>query len=760
MSGAGDTMNRTRSQMLRAYAPGALFAFEGGGAACRARSTGDNPEHSLHDLPRIGRQQIASMIQEHLMNWVRRASENSGDPSRDPPTPASLCMTGDILEHGRPRIGLHNLRFQSPETVGYEPFPLSFRCARCGLHREGQSAETLASDMAGFSRACPNGRENCADNWRQLDFVMAHPSGNVVSPSPDRNDLAPDGRVFRRKASCPNCDKQEFRWTGIGTGVLSNIGFACVGCGTPVEMIENDPDVLEVLGHAILREKKGQVAEMRMEAISFRANAAFLPVGDRILLFREDGVMGLLQDGHQAELATLLGERLGIKSTGVLSDARKRELAERSGRLKEWEGILGQWQMIRDTQRMNPDASYLAAAMEGVTQSEAKFHSEVFAKHVSVSTLTQTLIDGREAFPNRFDPVRMVLEHAAFVTEKLDTTPLPDGRYRSVPVTLLDPFTAPDGVTGSDLDSLHAKSQEWLDLLGIQEMRIVRDVRVADFTFGYTRTTSDPTRKRRSKSGPVIPVRLNMFEPVPVGSAVAGQATRWQYPVLTVVSSNEGIYFRLKPKLVLAWIKANELELPEPEPGMGLGARLLAQAVAVQTGKDLPGRFDPFLDEFRREGETPPLAYPFVYTLLHTIAHQVIQHASALSGLEMGAFAEHLFVPDLAVLVYRSGTTMDLGNLSSMWRDRGSVALGNEFLVRMAAPAALRCGSEGSCTPRGGACPDCVMIPETSCIARNELLSRSVLLGRGIPRWAKWPDSRAEMTGFYDVVDQQRRSGS
>ena len=104
-----------------------------------------------------------------------------------------------------------------------------------------------------------------------------------------------------------------------------------------------------------------------------------------------------------------------------------------------------------------------------------------------------------------------------------------------------------------------------------------------------------------------------------------------------------------------------------------------------------------------------------------------------MSGLDLGSFGEHLFVPDLAFLVYRRGMTMDLGNLSSMWRDRGDPAFGNEVLDRMVNPDSLRCGSESVCNHRGGACPDCVLIPESACLTRNEVLSRSVLIGRGAP---------------------------
>jgi hypothetical protein len=120
-----------------------------------------------------------------------------------------------------------------------------------------------------------------------------------------------------------------------------------------------------------------------------------------------------------------------------------------------------------------------------------------------------------------------------------------------------------------------------------------------------------------------------------------------------------------------------------------------------------------------------------------------------MSGLDLGSFGEHIFAPDLAFLVYRRGMTMDLGNLSSMWRDRGDPAYGNEVLDRMVNPVSLRCGSESVCNHRGGACPDCVLIPESACITRNELLSRSVLIGRGVPRWDA---VGTRLTGYYEVA--------
>lgn len=137
------------------------------------------------------------------------------------------------------------------------------------------------------------------------------------------------------------------------------------------------------------------------------------------------------------------------------------------------------------------------------------------------------------------------------------------------------------------------------------------------------------------------------------------------------------------------------------------------------------------------------------------MAHHLIGECSRLSGLDLGSFGEHIFVPDLAFLVYRRGMTMDLGNLSSMWRDRGDAVVGNEVLDRMVSPTSLRCGSETVCNHRGGACPDCILIPETACLTRNELLSRSVLIGRGAPRW---DGLGSQIVGYYDVAASQTTS--
>jgi hypothetical protein len=243
-----------------------------------------------------------------------------------------------------------------------------------------------------------------------------------------------------------------------------------------------------------------------------------------------------------------------------------------------------------------------------------------------------------------------------------------------------------------------------------------------------------------------MPVRLRLFDRVRVGDGS-------QNPVLCLVQSNEGFYVRLNEQTVLDWLSTNNIRTIAGAPGVRLGGRLIEEYAEIDA--DPSTRFSRFLDEYRRERAQPRRAYPYVYTLLHTMAHHLIGISASMSGLDLGSFGEHIFVPDLAFLVYRRGMTMDLGNLSSMWRDRGDPSYGNEVLDRMVSPMSLRCGSESICNHRGGACPDCILIPESTCITRNEFLSRSVLIGRGAPRWDA---DGTRLTGYYEVAGRRADS--
>ena len=133
------------------------------------------------------------------------------------------------------------------------------------------------------------------------------------------------------------------------------------------------------------------------------------------------------------------------------------------------------------------------------------------------------------------------------------------------------------------------------------------------------------------------------------------------------------------------------------------------------------------------------------------MAHHVMHGIARFSGLDLGSLSEVIFPADLAFVVHRRGMTEDLGNISSMWRDQNGA-----FLRYLVARRELRCGSGTLCDHRGGACPACIMIPETSCIAGNQLLSRAALVGGRAPLW---DTDQTPLRGFFEVVQDIRHAG-
>lgn len=207
-----------------------------------------------------------------------------------------------------------------------------------------------------------------------------------------------------------------------------------------------------------------------------------------------------------------------------------------------------------------------------------------------------------------------------------------------------------------------------------------------------------------------------------------------KHPVYVVQQGNEAIYVRLKSDIVLQWLQS--LACPDMFTLQGdekIGAGILASSQ----------RMSAFLDKLD-QNDQPPIYY-YTYTLLHSFSHLLMKHMSEYSGLDLGSLGEYIFPADLAFVVYRNGTTMDLGNLSAMWRNAGT-----SMLHAMLQQKATQCGTGSLCSSRGGACPDCLMVPETSCVASNKLLSRSVL--RGIGGRPKFDTRKAPIRGFLDFA--------
>lgn len=725
------SMQRSRSQIATAYAPHSLFTFEGGRGACMALPSSAN--RSI-DLPHVTIRTIGEQVQEYFAAWAERAQRGNGLAHSVPP---ELSVDRRVLSEGVVRVRLGEFTFQIPDYAGYVPFPLSFACGRCGLHRVSRGVEALERDSERFRNACPTGAAGCADDWEQLDVVLTHWSGEVEPITPSYRRWSSERGDIIELDRCTNCDENRF-YLRRPPGPLAGWHFECVHCRFPRQLLQRDKPTLRALG-PLLDSGSALPAEINMEPVSYRASAAYYVHGDRLLVFRDDQHLGLLADTQVSALERLVSARFGYPPS-ELSDAEKERLLIAAGRGGEWQNQTNLVAILRMLEAQDTPQDMLESQRRAIAENEAEWGRTVFMAHAQATPRIAAACHGRADYIRKHDPLRMAVEHLTFEEEKLRGGQMADGKEVSVDVTILDPFLRPDGLDEADLQRQAAASTARLRSLGVEEMRLIRDVQICEYSFAYTRTSSAPTVQRDKAGAAELPVRLRLFERVEVADAARN-------PILCSLQSNEGFYVRLDEAMVRDWLDANQIMLPPAPPAVRIGGQLIEDFEALERDPDT--RFSRFLDEYRREGALTRRAYPFVYTLLHTMAHHLIGTCSAMSGLDLGSFGEHLFVPDLAILVYRRGTTMDLGNLSSMWRDQGDADVGNQVLEHMLSPSSLRCGSESVCNRRGGACPDCVLIPENACITRNELLSRSALVGRGRPRF----DATAtEVVGYFEIA--------
>ena len=251
---------------------------------------------------------------------------------------------------------------------------------------------------------------------------------------------------------------------------------------------------------------------------------------------------------------------------------------------------------------------------------------------------------------------------------------------------------------------------------------MLRGLDICQFSFGYTRVASKPFTTEKDLE---MPVRLRTF----------GYVERRKRPIYLLEQKNEALYIKLNESQVFNWLENNGFndDLP-PRNGMHLGGVLIEQY----------SDFGRFLENFRErtaESRFPRTIPSYVYLLLHTMAHHLTHCVVEYSGLEQGSIGEYLFPADLAFLIYRKGMTPDLGNLSAMWRNHGL-----EMLDQLISDRVLKCDGGSLCDQRGGACPACIMTPEVTCLAGNNLLSRAALNG-GVP--PSWDLIRDQLVGYF-----------
>lgn len=716
------TMSRSRGQLGSAYAPGSFFTFEGGLGACISL-----PDFSatVDDAPvsAVTKAQIILRLQEVWQSWFARAyAVGTGGRQIDP----RQCVDEALLRGATVvPLGPDRLAFLSPLRMGYAPAPLTFVCNRCRLFRRFESAHDLARniDLLRKSRCTAEGAQGPCQ-WRQLDVVFVHWSGEWMPATPGRWEWDDRNNEVRLSGEeCTVCGKSDFK-LNTDSPRIGQWHFYCANpsCGHrgSDEWRQNDPFTTQVFK----TDAGKRVSERRMEPISYRASSAYYAQSEQFVLFpeSEQQLLEMLEPQRQAELAAFIGRQFRFMGGELTADEMKAALLA-AGHKSEWETYERFEGFKRDSAARGDAATAkifddeLRKLVERWTTSDPP----LVRPPVQLPPAISAQLAARSEYTSRFDPFVLAVEHEALNKGKLSAA-AEGGRSKFVRFNHLDNDLAPKDVT--EKAAQEATTQDLMNRLGLADLGLVREFDLCRFTHGYTRVSANPTLEKRKQ---FMPVRLRLFEPLRSGKR----------PIYVVTQANEALYVRLEPGAVYRWLRAVGVsDLPDWDEAsqVKLGGKILEVAQPF-------GRYFSLL----KEGEAA--TYRYVYTLLHTYAHVLMKNVAELSGLDLGSMGEYLFPLDLAFVVYRNGTTMDLGNLSALWRNEN-----NRFLSRLLEAPAHRCNSGRLCDMAGGACPDCIMIPETSCIAQNQLLSRAVLKGGPPPREDATHKGQ-RIPGFLEVVN-------
>lgn len=725
-------MSRSRGQLAASYAPGAFFTFEGGLGACIAEpdwQAGLTPL-SLHATVK---NQIVLRFEDAVKSWFDTAYNCRFGDTTKPPVRAEQCVTASLLnnnDNGVRPIDPAYFVFVSPDSMGYAPAPLTFVCNHCGLYRGFESVDDFANrNKSALNVKCVKSVGDC--QWRQLDVIFVHWSGRWEPVRPGRWNWDNTNNVVQEPYDrCSQCGQQQFRLeTRHSEAAISGWHFICTSCGTPdyAGWQKHDPDTLNI----VKADFPKFIGVARMEPVSYRASAAFYPQSDQFILFanEQEDLLTLLDPTRQADLKNFLAQHFGFgRSRPTMAEImiilKQSEKGAASLAKYENKKVL----LTKLPQPLQPPMDAIAADLkEEILAIEQSWFSTGLVTEVNLLPAgLSSAVDGRKTdYDARYDPFRLVVEHEALVQNHLDAQREASGRSPFVHFDRLDKDLAPkDPVQQAQQE---ADTRAAFTRLGIETMGLIRNFKLCRFTYGYTRVGAVPVVDKHHTK---MPVRLNLFPPVQMDSG------HHRTPIYVITQENEAFYVRLNPVMVYRWLSTLGLSDAfewTADSATPLGARLLERAQPMQR----------FLSNIHRE--QPPFAYYYAYTLLHTYAHVVMRTVAELSGLDAGSLGEYLFPADLSFVVYRSGTTLDLGNLSSLWRNANA-----RFLHHLGDATTLSCNSGSLCLQRGGACPDCILIPETSCVAQNQLLSRSVLRGGPRPREDIGKD---RIVGYLDVVN-------
>lgn len=700
------SMQRTKVQLATTYSPGTLFTFEGNLVVCESR-----PERSYPRLvlPRYATEQIFKAIEERVAAWYQQAKNTSAHTS------AGMCVDSELLNQDYSGLAepfpQNIFGFVEPEKLGYQPVLLTMICRTCKLVRAYESLDAFSRRLDELSvPQCPNPQGQLECEWRQTDIVFIHPNGNYRQPLPWRFDWDQEkASVVRREVFCAHCGSKEVRLNSESAQIGKRF-FYCAVCGMRrnTQWIQNDVELLELHRD----NSSDHLSEIRMKPISYRANSVHYPQQDMVIDFGDVGLLGVLSDQTNRKLIRFIANKFELPFTDPSLEEIQNSVVTNLGE-EAWQNYQNSQQALSafadlsETQKEQMKSLIEIAKKELENTLEEWRQKGIVNSQSDIPDGLQERIQNRQSlFASKFDPFRLLVEHEALRELVVNDSVLDSGMRSYTPLDDLDEHVGP--ADSEERAALNLQHREIMNRLGVSTIGLVRNFKTIHFSFGYSRVSPSP--RTNYINDVLVPVRLKLFQRTMIDD------TRLR-PIYALRQDNEAIYVQLDEERVTNWLNrlySNGLQSDYP--------------IGLQYLNNVP-EMGPFLEGLPGHDLDEPQLSLAVYSLLHTYAHHLIGAVSEYSGLSTGSLAEYIFPADLAFLIFRRGMTMDLGNMTAMLRNNAPA-----FLNYLSDTRNLVCGSGSLCLNRGGACPDCLMIPEVNCVTQNQLLSRSLLIGRGSPQ--------------------------
>lgn len=704
----GPSMTRSQAQIAMSYAPGQHFTFEGAAGACQAIPSPDATPAKPSSTTKV---QIEMRINESARAWFDKAI--SCRDNATPPAPRPLpefCVDVSFLDAARQQYTFKPQTFVylRPDRMGYLPYPTTLICSECGLIEATETPRRMGQRLSELANECPHPRRpndpsNCS--WGQLDVIFAHWSGSWKSASPNMTVYDQTSRrPIKRYATCGKCGSKQFVLNKDQVA-LSNWTFSCAACGTrhPDPWIDKCEETLSRIAANIV--PGGNIAgEASMEKINYAASAAYFVKSDTFITFPEGSGIEALEPGRAHLLPQTIERMIGLEGPALSDDDVREQLLDkgRQAEANDFDSILRLATDSTNEQALAFVASIKAQKLADWTQ------SGWLSRRGALPAYILDKLAHRHEWSGKYDPFRLVVEHAALESTKLKGD-IVSGRASYVDFENPDEWLVPPSSTERQVMTNSARDAQ--RHLGLSRFGLITKFDLCKFSYGFSRVENSPKVFKHDRW---MPVRLNLFPKVRAGHESL-------HPVYVLEQSNEAYYFKLNETVVRAWLSQPELGCSDiallNQFGGNFAAAMLGSA-NVMSG---------YLEEHERN--SAPTIYLMTYALLHSYSHYVMQGIQQFSGLDLGSMGEYIFPCDLGFIVYRNGMTLDLGDLSALWRNHYQAFL--SYLRNF--PTSLGCNLGNLCMTKGGACPDCIMIPEVICLTANKYLSRSTLIGRGRP---------------------------